>query len=126
MPLLELNEGEVMWTDEKQQQLDALREKEFAGTLTADEQQQLESLFAEIDAEEAEMLRPAMERMDAEIKAGKKELAKLRAENAARETLLAKRAALVKRAQELLTQLQAENQAIQAEYERAIGQPASV
>jgi predicted nuclease with TOPRIM domain len=115
-----------MWTDEKQRQLDALREKEFAGILTADEQQQLELLFAEIDAEEAEMLRPAMERMDAEIEAGEKELARLQVENAARETLLAKRAALVKRAQELLTQLQAENHAIQAEYERAVRQPASV
>lgn len=82
-----------MWTEEKQRQLNALREKEFAGTLTADEQEQLDLLFAEIDAEEEEMLRPAMERMDAEIEAGLKELARLQAENAARETLQAKRSA---------------------------------
>lgn len=56
-----------MWTDEKQRLLDSLREKEFAGTLTADEQRQLDLLFAEIEAEEEEMLRPAMERYDQRI-----------------------------------------------------------
>ncbi len=115
-----------MWNEEKQLLLNDLREKEFAGTLTGDEQQQLEALFAEIDAEEEEMLRPTMERMNAEIAAGQNELARLEMENAARQTLHAKRAALLARAQELVAQLQAEDRALQAEYEMAVGYRVSV
>lgn len=114
-----------MWTDENQRQFDALREKEFAGSLTGKEQHQLEQFFAELDAEEAELLRPWMERMDAEIVAGQKEIAKLKAEIAARQTLHAKRAALAARAQKLLARLQAEDRELQAEYEKAVGRQAS-
>lgn len=109
-----------MWTEEKQQLLDRLREKEFAGTLTSNEQEQLEQLFAEIDQEEAEMLRPAMERMDREIEAGKKEIEALEAENAMVEVILAKREALLARVNEILAQFKAENQALQDEYERVV------
>jgi uncharacterized protein YdaU (DUF1376 family) len=112
-----------MWTDEKQQQFNALRDKELAGTLTVDEQQQLDVFFAELDAEEAEMLRPAMERMDADIAAKREELAKWQAMNAVREKYLAQRAALLARAQATLAELQAEERALQFEYEKAIDKP---
>ncbi len=86
-----------MWTDEKQRLLDSLREKEFAGTLTAEEERRLELLFAEIEAEEEEMLRPAMERHDQRI-------AELQAECAEADARNAELAALAARQQELLTQ----------------------
>jgi glycine cleavage system regulatory protein len=111
-----------MWTDEKQKQFDALRGKECAGTLTAEEQAQLETFFTELDAEEAERLRPAMERMGAEIEAGRKELVRLQTIKAARETLLAKRAALLARAQQTLAELQAEESRLQAEFEMTMKQ----
>ena len=72
-----------MWTDDKQRLLDSLREKEFAGTLTVGEQQQLGSLFAEIEAEEEEMLRPAMERYDQRIAELQSECAEADSRNAA-------------------------------------------
>ena len=113
-----------MWTEEKQHRMDELRAKKFAGTLAAEEQQELEKFFAELEAEEAELLRPAMDRLDTEIKARRKELAILQAEKAAREILLVKRAALLARTQELVAQIQAEDRALQAEYERALSQAA--
>lgn len=81
--------GGLMWTDEKQEQLDVLREKEFAGTLTANEQQQLELLFAEMDREEAERLRPALERMEQEHQQDQAEIARLQREKALLATLAA-------------------------------------
>ena len=55
-----------MWDDTKQARLDALREKEEQATLTADEDHELTRLYAELDADEAERLHSAIERMDQE------------------------------------------------------------
>lgn len=131
-----------MWTDEKQRQLDALREKEFAGTLTADEQEQLDLLFAEIDAEEEEMLRPAMERMEQECRQKQAEIARLERQNALRAALFEQQEQLFQRAraalQELqsgkerslpeavLQELQSENERLRSEYERVMAEEARI
>ncbi len=113
-----------MWTDEKQQQLDALREKEFAGTLTADEQHQLQQLFAEIEAEEEEMLRPAMERYDQRIAELQHECAKAEARNAALAALAARQQELLAQARASLNSLLTEQATINAEREQLSRQSA--
>lgn len=62
-----------MWNEDKQQRLDALRVHEAQGTLTDAERAELEALFAELDAEEADAIQPALERMEqqAELHAAK-------------------------------------------------------
>jgi len=113
-----------MWTDEKQRQLDGLREKEFAGTLTADEQQQLEQLFAEIEAEEEELLRPARERNDQRIAELRNECAEADARNAALAAVAARQQELLTQARAYLNSLLAEQAIINAERERLAGKPA--
>ena len=51
-----------MWNEDKQRRLDVLRVREAQGTLSEAEQAEVEALFAELDAEEALTMRPALER----------------------------------------------------------------
>ena len=46
----------------RQCQLDTLKIREAEGTLTKQEQTELDAIFAELDAEEAEALKPARKR----------------------------------------------------------------
>jgi hypothetical protein len=112
-----------MWPEEKQQLLDRLREKEFAGTLTSDEQEQLEQLFAELDREEEEALRPAMERSLQRERELDEEIARARRRIAAMEALAKGQERLRARAQSALDELLKEQEALQTEYERMAGEP---
>ena len=94
-----------MWTEEKQQQFDALREKEFAATLTAEEQQQLNQFFAELDAEEAELLRPWMERMEQETQQRKAEFKRLQRKHVLQKKLYLLKERLLLRGKILLQQV---------------------
>lgn len=109
-----------MWTDHKQQQLDALRKKEFAGTLSADERQQLEMLFAEMDQEETESLRPAMERMEQEHRQDQAEITRLQREKELLAKLAAQEEQLLQRAKTVLQEVQSEKARLRAEYEHAL------
>lgn len=106
-----------MWTEEKQKHFDDLWQRRFEGALTEMEQQDLARLLNELDREEEERLRPAMERMDRKIESGQQELAAIRARNVHLETIVAKREALLARIRTQLAQFQAESRALQAEYE---------
>ena len=55
-----------MWDEIKQSRLNALRAKEDRGMLTTAEEHELEGLYAQLDADEAERLHSALERMDRE------------------------------------------------------------
>jgi len=57
----------MSWTKETQAKLDRLREKELAGTLTDAEQAELAALMAEVEAEEAQSLTPAMARLRGDV-----------------------------------------------------------
>lgn len=107
-----------MWNEEKQHLFDGLREKEYAGTLTDEERQQLDELFAELDREEAELLRPAMERSLLREQALDAEIAQTRARLAALEALAERQAGLRARAEAVLAELRAEQKALQIEYEQ--------
>lgn len=113
-------EEETMWTKQKQQQLDLLREKEFADTLPASERQQLEMLFAEMDQEETQSLRPAMERMGQEHWRDQAEITRLRKEKELLAALAAKEEQLLQRAKTVLQEVQREKAQLRAEYENAL------
>jgi hypothetical protein len=66
-----------MGNKDRQQRLDALRLREAQGILTEAERAELEALFAALDAEETEAMRPALERMQghqAELQREKEQL----------------------------------------------------
>lgn len=59
----------MSWTKETQAKLDHLREKELRGALTAAEQPELAALVAEVEAEEAQYLAPAMTHLREDVEA---------------------------------------------------------
>lgn len=69
--------GDVTWNQAKRSRLDELRVKEAQAVLTQGERRELEALFAELDAEEAVALRPAMDRVAGEIEALRVERARV-------------------------------------------------
>lgn len=84
-----------MWTEAKQSRFDDLWQRRFEGALTESEEQELAGFLDELDSEEEERLRPAMERLDQSIETGQKELAEIRRQNMLLETVIAKREALL-------------------------------
>ncbi len=115
-----------MWTEEKQRLLDSLREKEFAGALTSDEQEQLEQLFAEIDQEEAAMLRPFFERSEREQQQMQKEIERLKKKNAVLAAIVEQEEQLLKRAKAVAQELLSEKQRLRAEFERTLREESHV
>jgi predicted nuclease with TOPRIM domain len=91
-----------MWTEEKQTRFDDLWRRKFEGSLAEAEQQDLALLLEELDREEEERLRPAMERMDREIEAGQERLEAIQSENTTLEAIIAKRESLLDYARTIL------------------------
>lgn len=109
-----------MWDEIKQQQLDALRRREMAGALTAEERRQLDQLLGEIEQEEWISLRPALERLRHERERTQSESAHIRMQNAVLAVLVEREEDLLARAKVQLAILLNEQNVIQAEYERTI------
>jgi len=110
-----------MWNQEKQQRLDALRVREAQEVLSETERAELEALFAELDADEAEAMRPALERMQhqqTELLAEKKHL---RAEAAQLERIANAQEQLLAEAGAYLFDLRTKRIALATEYHRITG-----
>ncbi|MFN0111451.1 MAG: hypothetical protein ACKVZH_21515 [Blastocatellia bacterium] len=112
-----------MWTDEKQQLLDTLREKQ---QLTESEKLLLDSLFSEIEAEEEQLLRPAAERSERRISELQKECDEKDVRNNALAALTIKQQELLVQARTYLNNLMSEQAVINAERERLLGKTVSV
>lgn len=84
----------MSWTKNSQARLDCLRTKELAGALTESEQAELAALVAQVEAEEARALAPAMNRLRAEIGELERELSAVQGENEELARLLAQQQAL--------------------------------
>jgi hypothetical protein len=82
------------WTKDNQIQLDGLRQKELAGTLTEPEQVELAGLMAQVEADEARALAPAMDRLRADIGESERELSAVQSKNEELAHLLAQQEAL--------------------------------
>jgi hypothetical protein len=72
----------MRWTAQKSQRFQVLRHDEAHSALTDAERAELDALVADLDADEAEALRPAFDRMDAEAAAKTNEKASLDAKAA--------------------------------------------
>lgn len=85
----------MSWTRDDQSELDRLRGKELAGTLTEPELAELSALMARVEAEEAAVLAPEMGRLRAEARDLAAELASVEGENEQLAQLMAQQQALV-------------------------------
>jgi hypothetical protein len=112
-----------MWNDAKQQQLNELRDREQEGTLTKVERETLEQLHHELEQEEWDALRPAIERLRTEQKNLYEECGRLRVRNAVLAALAERQEDLLSRGRVQLADLLSEHEALKAEYERVTGQP---
>ena len=113
-----------MWNDEKQQRFNDLRRRAQAAALPSTEQQELDALFEELDADEWAALRPGLERMDARATTLCAEIARIRAQNAELEALAERYERLVAQAKAQLDVLTREQEALRREYERIGPTPA--
>jgi ATPase subunit of ABC transporter with duplicated ATPase domains len=96
----------MSWTNSRQERLNHLRNRELAGTLTEPEQVELEVLMADIEAEEAQSLAPAMQQLHAEALELEREIAVVEAENEESARLLARQQALVADGQRFLIEFE--------------------
>jgi hypothetical protein len=106
-----------MWDSSKQQQLNALQQRE-EGELTEGENQQLSQLLHELEQEEWQALRPALQQMRDEQSQLQQEKATLQAQNAVLAAIAERQADL----QAQLTALLAERTMLRRQYENTLGQ----
>ncbi|MEZ4299759.1 MAG: hypothetical protein R3B70_32720 [Polyangiaceae bacterium] len=95
----------MSWTTEDQARLNELRAKELAGSLTNAESGELAALMARVEAEEASVLAPAMERLRAEVSHLEGAVAHLQSDNEELARLLAQQQSLAADARHFLADL---------------------
>jgi hypothetical protein len=96
----------MSWTNDSQARLDRLRNKELAGTLTEPEQVELATLMAQVEAEEAQVLAPAMDRLRAKVGELDQELYTLQGKNEELARLLAQQQNLAADARRFLAEFE--------------------
>jgi len=116
----------MMWNEEKQVRLDALRAAELAGTLDEAGKAELSALIESIEAEERRRLAPSLAQMRAERAALRQQIQESEAENEQLAALAVQMEQLLADGQRTLRDLQRRHQAIRAEYQRVTGEPLSV
>lgn len=94
------------WTKDNQARLDGLRQKELAGTLREPEQVELAGLMAQVEADEARALAPAMHRLRAEVGELEHEIGVVQGENEDLARLLAQQQALAADARHFLAEFE--------------------
>jgi hypothetical protein len=109
-----------MWDTAKQQQLDDLRQRADHGALTADEQQILDQLLAELEQQEWAALRPTLDTLRAEQGQLQADLGHLQSQNAVLAALAERHADLIARARVQLAGLAREREALRAAYDRVL------
>ncbi|MEO5727847.1 MAG: hypothetical protein ABI134_01410 [Byssovorax sp.] len=111
----------MTWTEQKSERFQVLRHAEAHGTLTATDRSELDALFADLDADEADALRPILERMDAEAAAMTAEKVALEAEARELSRIANEEGRLLKEAQAYLEQLRQRSAALAEDFRRATG-----
>jgi DNA repair exonuclease SbcCD ATPase subunit len=112
----ELDEGDAG-------KLDRLREKERAGALTAAEQPELAALMAEVEAEEAQALAPAMTRLRDDVEALAQEVRGVESRNEELARLLAQQQQLAADAHRFLAEFDQRRATILDALARVAGGP---
>jgi branched-subunit amino acid aminotransferase/4-amino-4-deoxychorismate lyase len=106
-----------MWDKTKHQRFSLLREHERQGTLTTEEQVELQGLYRHLEEMEASYLWPGVERK-------RHETEKLRAINEALRDVIRRKEEHLARMQATLAQFRTEREALNAEMERILAQAA--
>ena len=110
----------MSWDEEAQRRWDELQRRAEADTLASEEQAELDSLAQMLDAEEWEMLKPAIERLRQERDSLLETLMDARSKNEQLFRLLARQEALVELIRSHLTLLLSEHERLKAEYQRIV------
>src|SRR5687768_6995826 len=111
-----------MGAADRQQRLDALRLREAQGTLSEAERAELEALFAKMDAEETEALRPALERTQRHRSNLQQEKEQLSGKAAQLERVVQEKEQLLSEARSFLDRLCTRRAALASEFQRITGQ----
>lgn len=114
-----------MWTIDKQQLLDDLRERADANDISDVESEQLAALVYELDQSELTALEPMLVRLASERQMLQAELDDTGGRNALLADLVARQASVLERARRELHELVVEHDRIVREAERALGHPLS-
>lgn len=110
-----------MWNTDKQRKLDELRVREADGILTKTEWAELEALFGELDAEEAETMRPAFLRQQQRGAELREEKTQLEAKVQQLKDIVREQEGLLTDARSYLDRLRAKRSAIADKYYRITG-----
>jgi predicted RNase H-like nuclease (RuvC/YqgF family) len=113
----------MSWTKETQARLDHLRGKELAGALTAAEQSELFALMAEVEAEEAQSIAPAMTRLRGDVEALIQEVRGVENRNEELARLLAQQQQLAADARRFLAEFDQRRTSILDALARVAGDP---
>ena len=98
-----------MWDTVKQQQLNELRRREQGGTLTVEERETLDLMLHELEQEEWDRLRPALQRLRGEQKRLGEEVGRLRSQNVVLAALAERQEDVLARARAQLAELLSEH-----------------
>jgi len=116
----------MVWNDEKQARLDALRAAELMGALDKANKAELTTLIESLEMEERERLAPALARMRAEQAALRQQVQESEVANEQLVILAAQQEQLLADARRLLRDLQRRHRAIREAYQHVTGEPLSV
>jgi hypothetical protein len=111
----------VRWNEEKSRRFQALRASEAQGTLSDAERAELDRLLDELDADEADELRPALERAQARAGALAAEKARLEGQAEALARIVAEQEGLLADATAYLQKLRDKSAALAEDYQRVMG-----
>ncbi len=110
-----------MWDEEKQRRFDVLREREASETLGTDEQAELDAMLAELDAEEAAAMQPALERAQERIEALSAELTEARKRQAELARIAEEQERLLAEARSYAERLRTRRAALEVAFRRIVG-----
>ena len=107
-----------MWNDDKSRRFDGLRRDEARRALTDVEQAELDALSAELDAEEAQALQPALDRLAREAEDLRARKAQVEAQARELESVVAQQEKLLVEARAYAARLRLRRAALTDEFRR--------
>lgn len=111
----------VRWNEDKSRRFQALRAAEAQGLLTDAERTELDHLLADLDADEADDLRPAMEQARARVEELAAEKARLEAQADALARIVGEQEKLLADATAYVQRLRDKSAALAEDYQRLMG-----
>ena len=109
-----------MWSENKQQKLNELQQRETENALNAEEKRELEKLLSELEKAEWDLLQPAIEHKGEEENQLQAELSRVKTQNTVLAAIAARQNDLAKRAAAYLKNLQTEHEDLKNERARVL------